>query len=210
MRIRSCVAVACLVLPAASASFGAVILNGSFEQPGTGFRTVGPGSTFGDWTCSGPSDIEFVETVVAPALPGLEASGYDGRYWIDLTGVGAPSGIYQDITTDIGQPYRVDFAMAGNVWSDAQVMIMDVLWNGTVVGTFQHDTTGHTGFDMGWTQYSVVVTGSGLDRLQFKGLTGAVSAGVALDAVSITEVPAPASLVIGACGVLVGARRRRG
>lgn len=209
MRTRSFVCACGSVLFTAAFANAAVILNGSFESPDLGFASVGPGATYGNWTCSGPSGIEFVHTVPNGSLPGLEASGYDGEYWIDLTGVGAPSGIFQDIATDVGQQYRVDFAMAGNVWSGAQLMRMNVLWDGVVVGTFEHNTSGHTGFNMGWTQHSVLVTGSGVDRLQFQGLTGGAAAGAALDAVSITVVPAPGALLVAAAGIVTFLRRRR-
>jgi len=204
-------AVGACVLLSVSSALGATITNGSFEQPGTGFRTVQPGQTWGNWTCSGPNGIEFVDINGNASLPGLSQSGYDGNYWIDLTGVGAPSGIYQDVATVSGQQYRIDFAMAGNIWSGAQLMRLRVNWNGAEVGLFEHNTAGHTGANFGWTLRSVFVTGTGgADRLEFRGLTGSAAAGVALDAVSIHDVPAPAGAAVIVAGSLLGLRRRRG
>lgn len=185
------------------------VVNGGFEDPDQGFMTVNPGQTFGSWTCDGPSAIEFVEAVPAGHLPGLEFSAYEGSYWIDLVGTGSPSGIHQDVVTTVGQAYEVSFAMAGNPWSGAQIMRMEVLWNGAVVGTFEHDTTGHSGPDMGWTLRDVTVVGTGVDRLAFRALTGSAAAGPALDAVSMQPIPSTATVVPFAGAMLAAMRRRR-
>lgn len=191
---------------AATPVFGAVITNGSFELPDTGFQTVLAGQTFGSWTCTGPSDIEFVDTSASPLFaPSL----YDGDYWVDLTGVGAPSGIRQTIATTPGQGYRIDFAMSGNPFSGGQVMILNVLWNGGLVGTFSHDTTGRNQFNMGWTVYTVDVLGTGSDILTFQGVSGSAAAGVALDDVGISEIPSPAAALALLTGATMFTRRRR-
>lgn len=190
---------------AAVPALGAVITNGSFELPDTGFQTVLAGQTFGSWTCTGPSDIEFVDTTASPLFA---PSFYDGDYWVDLTGVGAPSGIQQTIATTPGQAYRVDFAMSGNPFSGGQVMVLNVLWNGSLVGTFSHDTTGRNQFNMGWTVYTVDVLGTGSDVLTFQGITGGAAAGVALDDVGISEIPSPASALTLIAGAAIFTRRR--
>jgi len=200
---------ASLVLAAVS-SANASVVNGGFEAPGTGFRSVGPGQTWGNWTCAGPNDIEFVHATQNPNLPGLEFSAYEGSYWIDLTGVGAPSAIYQDVATTAGQMYDISFALSGNPYSGPQIMNLSVLWNGAVVGTFSHNTTGHSGQDMGWTLRSVIVTGTGNDRLTFRGTSGVAAAGAAIDAVSMVPVPAPAGVAFIVPAALLAARRRRG
>ncbi len=185
------------------------VVNGGFELPGTGFQSVGAGQTFGGWTCAGPNDIEFVHAEPNGALPGLEFSAYEGEYWIDLTGVGAPSGIYQDVVTIPGVQYEVSFAMAGNPYSGPQIMNMNVLWNGGLGGTFSHDTAGRSGPNMGWTVRSLIVVGTGLDRLQFQATSGAAAAGPAIDAVSVRVVPAPGVIGVMVVGGVVGRRRRR-
>ncbi|CAG0986990.1 hypothetical protein PHYC_02078 [Phycisphaerales bacterium] len=201
MRILSAIA-----LVAASPVLAATIVNGSFELPGTGFQTVPAGQTFGSWTCTGPSDIEFVN---AAANGTLLPTRYDGDYWIDLTGVGAPSGIRQTVATTSGQGYRVDFAMSGNPFSGGQVMVLNVLWNGALAGTFSHDTTGHPASNMGWTVYTVDVIGTGSDVLTFQGVTGVAAAGVALDDVGIEEIPAPGAGLALLVGAAMWGRRRR-
>lgn len=200
-------ALAVVVSFASAAS--AQIVNGSFENPNLGFRSVANGVTYGGWTCSGPNDIEFVQTVVSGNLPGLEVSGYDGQYWIDLCGVGAPSGIFQMVPTVAGQAYEVSFAMAANVWGSPGTFNMNVLWNGQVVGSFSHTTGQAHGSQMNWTLRDVAVTGTGQDRLEFRATTGFAARGPALDDVQMRLVPAPGALT--ACGLagLAALRRRR-
>ena len=86
-----------------------LVMNGGFEQPGTGFQTVLAGQPFGGWTNAGPGDIEFVHAVPSPFLPNLEFSAFEGDYWIDLVGIGAPSAIFQSIDSlQAGDTYRID------------------------------------------------------------------------------------------------------
>lgn len=205
MNLRAlCFAAPALIALPASAQ----VLNGGFEDPGLGFKTVAAGATYGSWTNGGPSDIEFVHAIPSGSLPGLEFSAYEGSYWIDLVGVGSPSAIYQDIATVPGTQYEISFAFAGNPWSGSRLMNMNALWNGAVQGSYSHDTTGHSGFDMGWTVYSFVVTGTGSDRLMFRATSGGGAAGPALDAVTMTIVPAPGTLALASLIGLAGARRR--
>ena len=195
---------ALLALPAS-----AQLLNGGFEDPGLGFKSVASGATYGNWTNGGPSGIEFVHAIPSGSLPGLEFSAYEGSYWIDLVGTASPSSIYQDVVTVPGTQYEISFAYAGNPYSGAQIMNMDALWNGAIQGSYSHNTAGHSGPDMGWTVYSFVVTGTGSDRLMFRGTSGSAAAGPALDAVTMTIVPAPGTLALASLLGLAGARRRR-
>lgn len=206
MNLRAlCFAAPALIALPASAQ----LLNGGFEDPGAGFRNVNSGETYGNWTNGGPSNIEFVHATPSGSLPGLEFSAYEGSYWIDLVGTGSPSSIFQDVVTVPGTKYEISFALAGNVWGGSQIMNMDALWNGAVQGSYSHNTAGHSGADMGWTVYSFVVTGTGSDRLMFRGTSGSSAAGPALDAVTMTVVPAPGTLVLASLVGLAGARRRR-
>lgn len=204
LRALALAAPALIALPAT-----AQLVNGGFEDPGLGFRTVNSGETYGSWTNGGPSNIEFVKAEVRPTLPGLEFSAYEGSYWIDLVGTGSPSSIFQDVVTVPGTKYEISFAFAGNPFSGARIMTMDALWNGAVQGSYTHNTAGHSGADMGWTVYTFVVTGTGSDRLTFKATSGGSAAGPALDAVTMTVVPAPGALAAVGIAGLLGARRRR-
>lgn len=203
--MRSLALVAVLSLASAAS---AQIVNGSFESPNLGFRSVANGQTYGGWTCSGPNDIEFVQTVVAGHLPGLEVSGYDGQYWIDLCGVGAASGLFQMVPTTAGQAYEISFAMAGNVWGTPTTFNMNVLWNGQVAGTFSHTTGQAHGSQMNWTLRDVTVTGTGLDRLEFRALNAIAARGPAIDDVQMRPIPAPGMLAMSGLLALAGVRRR--
>ncbi len=214
-RVRSVTGVLLLALGLVVMTPGASgqVVNGGFEQPGLGFRTVANGETYGGWTNAGPGNIEFVQAVFNPSLPNLQFSAYEGEYWIDLVGTQSPSGIYQDISGLLpGQLYRVDWAQAGNVWGSNFAFTMRVLWNGVQVAEYTQTHGGNNGQFMNWQLRSVEVTASltsGINRLQFQAVTGISARGPALDAVSITLVPGPgAAAVLGGFGLL-GLRRRR-
>lgn len=194
---------------AASSLSSAGIVNGGFESPGTGYILVFTGQTVGDWTCVG-SNVEYVHAAPNPALPGLEFSAYEGNYWIDLGGVGGPSGIYQDLTGLVaGQAYRVSFAQAGNVWGPNVEFSLQVSWNGAGVGSFSSVHGGGNGANMNWQErYVDVIATAGVNRLQFFSPLVVAARGAALDAVSIAPIPGPGALAVFALAGLRGRRRR--
>lgn len=200
---------ACLVPATAHAQ----VINGGFEQPNTGFQTVNSGQTFGNWTNLGPGNIEFVKAEFNPGLFNLASSAFEGQYWIDLVGTGLPSAISQSITGLIpGQPYRIDWAQAGNVWGGNFNFTMQVLWNGQVVAENTQTHGGSNGAFMNWQQRSVNVTASltaGPNQLTFRATTGTAARGAALDAVSLTLIPTPSAAALLGLGALAASRRRR-
>lgn len=206
MKIAALLAVA----GASTAALGQLI-NGNFEAPDQGFRTVLNGQTWGNWTCTGPNDIEFVEAVPNANLFNLQFSAYEGDYWIDLCGVGAPSGIFQDVQgLTSGSTYRVSFAQAGNVWGGNFNFAMQVLWNNQVVGEFSSVHGGFDGAFMNWQLREVdVVAGPGSNRLAFRATTGLNARGAAIDDVSLTLIPAPSACALLGLGGLMATRRRR-
>lgn len=187
------------------------LVNGSFEEPDDGFRSVANGQTYAGWTCAGPGDIEFVYVVPNANLPGLEVSDYNGEYWVDLCGVGAPSAIFQDIQgLDAGQPYQIDFGFSGNVWGANFDFVMDVLWNNQVVGTFSVNRGGNNGALMSWEDKSVTVTAQpGDNRLMFRAMTALNARGPAIDGITMTPVPTPGALALLGVGGLFATRRKR-
>lgn len=189
----------------------AQLINGNFEAPGSGFRSVGNGQTWGGWTCSGPNDIEFVRAEQNNNLFNLQFSAYEGEYWIDLCGVGAASGLYQNIQNlDAGSVYNISFAQAGNVWGQNFNFSMNVLWNNQVVGTFSSIHGGSNGANMGWQIRDVNVTAiAGVNRLEFRALTATSARGAAIDDVRMTLIPAPGVAGLAAMGGLVSLRRKR-
>jgi hypothetical protein len=202
-----------LLLAAAASSAPANVVNGGFEQPNLGFRSVLSGQTFGNWTNAGPGNIEFVHAVPNGSLPNLEFSAFEGQYWIDLVGTGLPSAIFQDLSGLVpGEQYRIDWAQAGNVWGSNFNFTMRVLWNGATVAEFTQNHGGNNGLFMNWVERSTIVTASttsSTNRLTFQAISGISARGPALDAVRVTLVPAPASLAVLAFAGVVSARRRR-
>ncbi len=205
--VRAAIVTVAVFAPLASAQ----IINGGFEQPGLGFRNVNAGQTLGNWTNAGPANIEFVHAVPAGNLPGLEFSAYEGQYWIDLCGTGAPSAIYQDIVgLTPGQAYRISFAFSTNVWGPNFLFSMDTMWNGATAQNFQVVRGGSNGAFMNWTEQSVdVIAQSGSNRLMFRALTATSARGPAIDAVSIAPIPAPGAAALLGLSVLAAGRRRR-
>jgi MYXO-CTERM domain-containing protein len=198
---------------ALASSVSAQVVNGGFEEPNTGFRTVNSGQTFGNWTNQGPGNIEFVQAVPNGALPNLQFSAFEGQYWIDLVGTQSPSAISQAITgLNPGGQYRISWAQAGNVWGGNFAFTMQVLWNGNVVAENTQTHGGSNGQLMNWQERFVDVTANltgGPNQLTFRATTGANSRGPALDAVSIAPIPAPGSVALLAVAGLAAARRRR-
>lgn len=208
-RAMASLAAALVLVAGASAQ----VINGGFEQPNTGFQTVNPGQTFGNWTNTGNGNIEFVKAQFNPGLFNLPLSAFEGQYWIDLVGTGQPSAISQTLTgLEPGGRYRIDWAQAGNVWGPNFAFTMQVLWNGTVVAENTQTHGGSDGAAMNWVQRSVEVTASlaaGPNQLTFRATTGVSARGPALDAVSLTLVPTPGAAGVLGLGALLASRRRR-
>ena len=205
----------CVLLTVCGAATGlsAQIINGGFEEPDLGFRSVAAGDTYGGWTNAGPGNIEFVRAEFRPGLFNLPLSAYEGSYWIDLVGVGNPSAIYQDVAgLTPGAAYVVEWAQAGNVWGSNFAFTMEVLWNGVVVASNTQIHGGSNGEFMNWQEREVQVIADpagGPNRLSFRATNGLNARGAALDDVSIRLVPAPAaSILLAGFGALASRRRR--
>lgn len=214
-KLLGLVVAGCAVGSACGGAFGQ-LLNGNFEQPGSGFRSVASGQTWGNWTCTGPSDIEYVKAEFNAGLPNLALSAYEGQYWIDLCGVGQPSGIAQNISNlSSGSLYNIQFAQAGNVWGGNFNFSMNVLWNNQVVATYSSVHGGNDGANMGWQVRSVdVLAQPGVNRLEFRAVTAINARGPAIDDVQLTLVPTPGAaamlgLAAAAAGGLGRSRGRR-
>jgi choice-of-anchor C domain-containing protein len=173
-----------------------LILNGSFENgvdiPGT-YLTVFSGTPITNWTVL-PVNIDYVRTYWTPQ---------DGSRSLDLDGTAA-GGIKQSFATSPGAVYQVSFWLAGNPFNQNEDFLTKTL--NVTVGDFGQDFTfnvsGKTGTDMGWVERSFQFTALGSSStLQFLSATVG-SYGPALDNVSVTRVPLPASLLLLASGLL--------
>jgi choice-of-anchor C domain-containing protein len=180
----------------------ATIVNGGFEGAfSSTFQTLGTGSTaITGWTVSSGS-VDWINTYWQPAA---------GSYSLDLSGDEAGS-ISQQLTgLSVGQRYRIKFAVAGNPDNAPTVKSLNV--SAAVDNqTFTFDVTGNSRADMGWLYNSFdFVAGSTSTMLSFQSST-TTAFGPALDDVSISAVPLPASalLLLGGLGALAGAGVRR-
>lgn len=155
--------------------------NGGFEQP-PGIDTY---RVFYPW--SPPPGWVIESGTVEIVGPYWQAA--EGCQSLDLNGIFEDIGtIYQDVTTQPGQRYRIRFAMAGNPEGGPVVKTMKVFWNDNLLGHLEFDTTGRTLANMGWRYHEYVVAASGRNgRLRFQS-TCSSFLGPTLDDVSITPV----------------------
>ena len=220
MQSKILVAAALASLCRTGGARAATVANGSLESSSAAtIESVAAGSSANDWRATG-NNIEFVKNGFSGSGD-VVASAQDGDWFVDLNGVGGPGGIGQDIATESGQSYRIDFWMSGNAGPLGSMKAdgsrsLDVLWNNSVVGSFTFVFQSGDQFNnLRWEKHSVLVDGaSGLDSLEIRSTSNAyVAAGPLVDAISITAVPEPGTLAMLAAGLGlmgVGVKRRNG
>lgn len=179
-----------------SVNAATILANGSFENyGGTGFNSnIGAGLT--GWTI-GPSG--GIDLIIYGAYPGHWIAE-DGNISLSLNWYGSGR-ISQSVSTTTGQLYSISFYMGAELNGGPPVRTMDVLWNGTVVGSPSFNYTAQPITNMGWQQYSFVAQGTGSDTLTFASTTGA-NYGPALDNVTLSPIPEPTSIVSSVFGLL--------
>ncbi|HZH97738.1 MAG TPA: DUF642 domain-containing protein [Fimbriimonadaceae bacterium] len=173
----------------------------------TSTQTVGAGATYNGWTVGSGPAIEFVPSTVWQTHEG------DGA--IDLNGTQGPGTIFQQFATTPGQSYRVDFWYSGNPGPNGSTMgtkSFDVLWDGNQAGifTFVHQATDRWN-NMRWLSGSVTVLATGTSSiLSFRGRNfNHPDAGAAIDDISVTPVPEPATIAMLGMGAAALFRRRK-
>ena len=198
-------ALAASILVAGSAANAATLLNGSFEDganPGS-FTTLGNNSTAVDsWLVRG-AGVDYI---------GSYWKAKDGVRSIDLSALKGGT-IQQTIAVTVGQSYRVSFWLAGNPDGGFDNKLMATSVTGDQTNNFEFLVgPGNTKEDMGWKKYSYVFTAyDPTATLAFNSQTQ-TPFGPALDNVSISAVPEPATwamMIIGFTGAGVAIRRRR-
>ncbi|MEM7470331.1 MAG: choice-of-anchor C family protein [Pseudomonadota bacterium] len=183
----------------------AAVVNGSFEDPGTfngNFTTFGAGSfALNGWTINSGS-IDLINTY-------WENS--DGFYSINLDGA-SPGSISQTMTgLSVGKSYKLAFDMAANT-DGANDVVGVTAAVGRDFQSFTFDGTGNSRNDMGWLTYTMEFTATAQSMLlSFSSDSPSGPYGAALDNISVTAVPLPASglLLLGALGGLALRSRKR-
>lgn len=204
MRVRMLAMFGCLVVGAAQAE-AASFQNGSFELstiPNSfGFTTLNTGSpVLTGWEILG--SIDYINTHWQAA---------DGNRSVDLTGNSAAGGeIRQTFDTIAGTSYLVQFALSGNPDGLPVTKTMTVQ-SGGFSQVYLFSTVGTSRQNMGWIYESFLFTAtSDLSTLSFiSGPANGTFFGPALDDVSVTAVPEPASLALLGSGVAAAFARRR-
>jgi choice-of-anchor C domain-containing protein len=196
-------AIAAAVAFSATAARADLITNGSFETSTVGsvgaFTTLSAGSTaITGWTI-GAGGIDYIGTYWNAA---------DGSYSLDMSALSAGT-ISQTLNTIAGHSYSVSFALAGNPDSGPAIKQLLVSATGAGSGAYSFDTTGDSKTAMGWVTetYFFIAQGSST-TLTFASLINNPY-GPALDNVSVTDIPAPASIGVMAMGLLGLAFARR-
>ena len=154
-----------------------LIINGSFELPDVSSNSLNNYSSIPGWTASSG----FVQ--IHDNFGGHTAS--DGSQYLDIDAEVGIDHVYQDVETENGQTYQLDFAAADR--SGHGTNAFQVYWNGNLVADVDPASTA-------WEDFSFEVTGTGgIDRLEFREVgSGDDAFGALIDAVSLQAVYDPA------------------
>jgi len=174
-----------------------IVINPSFETPLIPNGSFSLFSSIPGWNlASGPS-IEIQNHVAG--------SPFDGNQFVELDSTGE-SAIFQDLATLPGTAYQLSFAFSPR--PGVAVNSLQVLWAGTPVTTINSSGVGLP--DTSWTVYTFNLTATAATtRLQFSGLGPSDSLGEYVDAVSVSDVPEPSSVVLCMAGLAIAAVSRK-
>ncbi len=206
-RIPTTLAAALILGCATIGNAQSLLTNGSFESYG-GFGNSNFGNGITGWDISADGGID-----IAPyaGFENVSWKAAEGDVSISLNWVG-PASVSQGVTTTPGLNYDLRFFMAAEIYGGQVSRTLDVLWNGSTIGSASFDYTGQGPTTMGWTEFSFLVVGTGSDLLTFQSTTPD-NFGPTLDNVSLIAVPEPAEVTAAAAGLIavwaiVGRRRR--
>ena len=176
----------------------AAVVNGSFEDPGTvtgNWATYNAGSNaLTGWTINSGS-IDLINAFWQHS---------DGNYSINLDGR-SPGTISQMLTgLSVGRNYTLAFDMAANT-ADRNQSVGLTASVGRNFQSYSFDKAGNSRGDMGWVTYTLDFTAAADSMLlSFASDSPSGPYGAALDNISVTSVPLPASglLLLAAVGGL--------
>jgi choice-of-anchor C domain-containing protein len=133
----------------------------------------------------------------------------DGGRSLDLNGTNGPAGILQQFDTVIGTTYAVRFAMAGNPDGPPTSDDLAAQIAGFPVHFFSFNEAGASRANMNWQYFSFQFTATSTSsQLSFFSTTQSQFYGPALDDVTVSAVPEPATLTLVGLGIAAGLRRR--
>ena len=175
-----------------------LVANGSFEN-----FNQGPGwdiyTSDTAWTI-GTDGVEIRNNVAGTAADGVRFAELDTT---------VNSWISQDISTGANQSLLLSFAYAPRAGVSAASNPIDVLWNGTSIGSYSGDGT----VNSNWYNVSLFLTGDGdgSNILKFRASGTSDSYGGSLDNISVTAVPEPetSAMLLAGLGLLAAVARRR-
>jgi choice-of-anchor C domain-containing protein len=190
-RTGKCALVLVLACMAVSAQASTIIFSDGFNfvTPPPSYITVAGGGTIGPWSVGGNS-VDWIGGYWQPA----EDNGS-----IDMSG-GGPGSLSTTLSTVAGQSYTLSFYIAGNPDGGNVIKSLQVAV-GSLNQVFTFDTTGHSEASMGWVLASASFVAAGSDTLTFTSLDNNAY-GAALDAVSVSSVPEPGTLMMLGSGIL--------
>jgi hypothetical protein len=179
-----------------------LIINGSFENLGFGHSVPDHQSqTYGviDGWFSLTRGIEVVNNVLVTAA--------DGHNFVELDTTRNSSMSQVILGTKRNQSYTLSFALEDRPGVGAASLGLQVLWNGSVVGTYG------AGYSA-WTTETLSVTSNkiGTDLLTFRAIGSSDSEGTFLDKVSlVSAVPEPETygMLVAGLGMIGFMTRRR-
>lgn len=190
-----------VALPAAANA--ASFTNGSFETgpaPGS-FVTLAAGSTaITGWTVGGDS-IDYI---------GTYWNAQNGARSVDLSG-NAPGSLSQTFDTVLGQIYSVSFFLGANGDGPPPTKSVDVSATGNATVGYTVPSTAFPPNVVTYSPFAYSFTATGTSTTLKFTSTGTTAYGAALDNVSVTAVPEPATwaLMIVGFGAMGGMMRRR-
>ncbi len=191
-----------------------LIINGSFEDPviSGSYASFLPGATaLTGWTIPGP----FV-TIIHHSPDAGSANGYStynfaksGDNYLDLSGTGNQSAIYQDFATIPSAAYNLSFYIGASAETlPAATIGVDLV--GSISLFHLTLTPSAPSTNINWTLQSLnFVANSTTTRLSLKGLSGFDDNASFVDNISVSQIPEPSSALTLSLAGLTLLRRRR-